>query len=57
MYPMGAVEPRRGIIRKTTGVVAAVEAGTSLERSMGRGFSFGRKGKGISLKAVATVTH
>jgi hypothetical protein len=54
---MGAAEPRRGIIRKTTGVVVAVEAGALLERSMAREISFGRKGKAISLKAAATVTH
>jgi hypothetical protein len=46
MYPMGAAEPRRGIICKTTGVEAAVEAGTLLERSMAREFPSGRKREG-----------
>jgi hypothetical protein len=36
MYPMGAREPGRGIIHKTMGVVAALNAGTSGERSMAR---------------------
>jgi hypothetical protein len=36
MYPMGAREPGRGIIRKTTGVVAALNTGVSGERSMAR---------------------
>jgi hypothetical protein len=57
MYPNGAAEPRRGIIHKTTGVVAAVESGALLERSMAREIFFGWKGKAISLKAAATVTH
>ncbi len=33
---MGATEPGRGIIRKTTGVVVAVDAGALLERLMAR---------------------
>ena len=34
MYPMGAGEPRRGMIRRTTGVVAATEAVVTLGESM-----------------------
>jgi hypothetical protein len=40
MYPMGAGEPRRGIIRRTTGAVAAADAvvmfGGSMAASRGR---------------------
>jgi hypothetical protein len=36
MYPMGAREPGRGIIRKTPGVVAVLNTGASGERSMAR---------------------
>jgi hypothetical protein len=36
MYPMGAREPGKGIIYKTTGVGAALNAGVLLERSMAR---------------------
>ena len=34
MYPMGAGEPRRGMIRRTTGVVAATDAVVTLGGSM-----------------------
>ncbi len=55
MYPMGAAEPRRGIICKTTGVGAAVEAGLLLEKSMTREYPTGQK-KGVPLSRKA-VTH